>query len=68
MSRKTTTNRELAHLNATELEKRREEYKAQLFNLNFQLQTQKLQNVSQLAKVKRNIARINTYLTKLGRS
>lgn len=68
MSRKTTINRELANLTANELLKRREEYKAQLFNLNFQLQTQKLTDVSQITKVKRNIARINTYLTKLGRS
>ena len=59
-------NREdFSELNETELQEKFKHYKEELFNLRFQAVTGQLTNVSRISLVRRNIARVKTYLTKI---
>lgn len=53
---------EIRGLSTPELEKRLEESYRELFNLRFQLATHQLTNTSELRRVKKDIARLNTIL------
>jgi large subunit ribosomal protein L29 len=53
---------ELKELNAEELRKKSEELNLELFNLRFQLHTGHLENISRIAAVKKDIARVKTVL------
>lgn len=59
-------NREdFSEFNEQELEERYKHYKEELFNLRFQAVTGQLSNPSRISLVRRNIARVKTYLTRL---
>ena len=59
-------NREdFSELNEQELEEKYKHYKEELFNLRFQAVTGQLSNPSRISIVRRNIARVKTYLTRL---
>src|SRR5574344_12347 len=59
-------NREdFSELNEQELEEKYKHYKEELFNLRFQAVTGHLSNPSRISIVRRNIARVKTYLTRL---
>lgn len=51
---------ELRELTAQELNNKLGEYKAELFNLRFQLATGQLENPIQIKQVRRDIARVKT--------
>ena len=53
---------ELRELNDTELEHRLGEAKEELFNLRFQNATGQLDNTAEMKRVRRHIARINTFI------
>lgn len=53
---------ELRKLNYTELERKLDEAKEELFNLRFQLVTNQLDNTARLQEVKRDAARIATVM------
>ncbi len=53
---------ELRKLNYTELERKLDEAKEELFNLRFQLVTNQLDNTARLQEVKRDVARIATVM------
>ena len=57
-----TRARELRELNDVELEHRLSEAKEELFNLRFQNATGQLDNTSRLREVRRDIARLLTFL------
>jgi large subunit ribosomal protein L29 len=52
----------LAELSIDELKVRYKSFKEELFNLRFQFATGKLENTAKLAMVRKNIARVMTYL------
>jgi large subunit ribosomal protein L29 len=54
---------ELRELSTEELEQQLEESSKELFNLRFQLATGRLDNVSRIPTVRREIARLRTLLT-----
>ena len=54
---------DIRKLSGAELQKKREELNQELFNLNFQLNTGRLENTAKLGQIRRDIARINTILT-----
>ena len=59
-------NREkFSELNETELEEKFKHYKEELFNLRFQAVTGQLTNPSRISLVRRNIARVKTYLAQI---
>ncbi len=59
-------NREnFSELNETELEEKFKHYKEELFNLRFQAVTGQLSNPARISLVRRNIARVKTYLAQL---
>ncbi len=59
-------NREdFSELNEQELEEKYKHFKEELFNLRFQAVTGQLANPSRISIVRRNIARVKTYLTKM---
>ena len=59
-------NREdFSELNEQELEEKYKHYKEELFNLRFQAVTGQLSNPSRISLVRRNIARVKTYLTRM---
>jgi large subunit ribosomal protein L29 len=59
-------NREdFSEFNEQELEEKYKHYKEELFNLRFQAVTGQLANPSRISIVRRNIARVKTYLTRL---
>ena len=59
-------NREnFSELSETELEEKFKHYKEELFNLRFQAVTGQLSNPSRISLVRRNIARVKTYLAQL---
>ena len=59
-------NREdFSELNEQELEEKYKHFKEELFNLRFQAVTGQLSNPSRISLVRRNIARVKTYLTRL---
>ena len=61
-------NREdFSELNKQELEEKYKNFKEELFNLRFQAVTGQLANPSRISLVRRNIARVKTYLTRLER-
>jgi len=51
---------EIRALSSEELEKQLEEAHRELFNLRFRLATRQLVNTSEIRKVKKNIARVET--------
>lgn len=53
---------EMRDLSVAELEKRAEELNAELFNLRFQLHTGHLENSARVPQVKKDIARVKTFL------
>jgi len=53
---------ELKELNDTELSNRLREFKEELFNLRFQNATGQLDNTSRINAVKKDIARVQTFL------
>jgi len=53
---------ELKELNDTELNNRLREFKEELFNLRFQNATGQLDNTSRINAVKKDIARVQTFL------
>ncbi len=55
--------RELRELDDSELLQELDDYRRELFNLRFQLATGRLDNVSRIREVKREIARIMTLFT-----
>ena len=62
-------NREnFSELSETELEEKFKHYKEELFNLRFQAVTGQLSNPSRISLVRRNIARVKTYLAQLERN
>ena len=62
-------NREnFSELNESELEEKFKHYKEELFNLRFQAVTGQLSNPSRISLVRRNIARVKTYLAQLERN
>lgn len=62
-------NREdFSELNEQELQEKFKHYKEELFNLRFQAVTGQLSNPSRISLVRRNIARVKTYLTKIERN
>ena len=62
-------NREnFSELSETELEEKFKQYKEELFNLRFQAVTGQLSNPSRISLVRRNIARVKTYLAQLERN
>ena len=56
---------ELKKLNASELQKKLADLKAELFNLRFQLAINQLDNPMQISKVKKDIARVSTVLRQI---
>jgi large subunit ribosomal protein L29 len=59
-------NREdFSELNEQELEEKYKHYKEELFNLRFQAVTGQLSNPARISLVRRNIARVKTYLTRV---
>ncbi len=52
----------LAELSVDELKVRYQSFKEELFNLRFQFATGKLENTAKLAAVRKNIARVMTYM------
>ena len=59
-------NREdFSELNEQELEEKYKHFKEELFNLRFQAVTGQLANPSRISIVRRNIARVKTYLTRM---
>jgi large subunit ribosomal protein L29 len=59
-------NREdFSELNEQELEEKYKHFKEELFNLRFQAVTGQLANPARISLVRRNIARVKTYLTRL---
>lgn len=59
-------NREdFSELNEQELEEKYKHFKEELFNLRFQDATNQLSNPSRISMVRRNIARVKTYITRL---
>ena len=54
---------ELRKLSADELNKKKLDLTQELFNLNFQLQTGRLENTAKLRTIRKDIARISTILT-----
>jgi large subunit ribosomal protein L29 len=59
-------NREdFSELNEQELEEKYKHYKEELFNLRFQAVTGQLSNPARISIVRRNIARVKTYLTRV---
>jgi large subunit ribosomal protein L29 len=61
-------NREdFSELNKQELEEKYKHFKEELFNLRFQAVTGQLASPSRISLVRRNIARVKTYLTRLER-
>lgn len=62
-------NREdFSELNEQELEEKYKHYKEELFNLRFQAVTGQLSNPSRISIVRRNIARVKTYITRLAKA
>jgi len=57
---------EYAKLDERELKVRLRELKAEIFNLHFQQATGKLENFRRVKAVRRNIARVMTFLTARG--
>lgn len=53
---------ELRELSLDELERRLKELKQDLFNLRFQVAANKLQNVSRIGEVKKEVARVLTII------
>ena len=53
---------EIRAMNSTELTKRLDETYRELFNLRFRLATRQLANYQEIAKVKKDIAKIKTIL------
>lgn len=53
---------ELRELTPEELQAKYRHFKEELFNLRFQLATGQLENVARIKTVRRNIARVMTYL------
>ncbi|NLI79316.1 MAG: 50S ribosomal protein L29 [Candidatus Riflebacteria bacterium] len=56
---------ELAELTVPELEDKLRHYKEELFNLRFQVVTGQLSNPSRIELVRRNIARVKTYISRI---
>ena len=56
---------ELKKMNASELQKKLADLKAELFNLRFQLAINQLDNPMQISKVKKDIARVSTVLRQI---
>ncbi len=54
---------DIRKMGETELKQKRDELTQELFNLNFQLNTGRLENTAKLGVIRRDIARINTILT-----
>ncbi|HHX51375.1 MAG TPA: 50S ribosomal protein L29 [Clostridia bacterium] len=54
--------KEVRDLTTTELEKKADDLKQELFNLRFQLATGQLDNPMRIRDVRRNIARVKTVL------
>ena len=54
---------EIRNISSEGLVSRREELTQELFNLNFQLHTGRLENTAKLKYIRRDIARINTIIT-----
>lgn len=62
-------NREdFSELNEQELEEKYKHFKEELFNLRFQAVTGQLSNPSRISIVRRNIARVKTFITRLERA
>ena len=59
-----STTKELRELNDTELEHRLGEAKEELFNLRFQHAVNQLENPKRLQAVKKDIARVKTFIRK----
>ena len=55
---------ELRDLSTAELEEKLAESKQELFNLRFQNATNQLDNTARISEVRKNIARIQTVITK----
>ncbi len=53
---------EIRDLSATELERRLDELKTELFNLRFQLATGQLDNPMNIKRVRKDIARVKTII------
>ena len=56
---------EIRKMTSSDLEKELSELKSELFKLRFQLATNGLENPMKIKNTKRDIARVNTVLTKL---
>ncbi len=54
---------DLRKLSADELNKKKGDLTQELFNLNFQLHTGRLENTAKLKTIRKDIARISTILT-----
>jgi large subunit ribosomal protein L29 len=54
--------KEMSNLNAGELQKKADELNQELFSLKFQLHTGHLENTARVNKIRRDIARVNTFL------
>ncbi|MTI94224.1 MAG: 50S ribosomal protein L29 [Firmicutes bacterium] len=54
--------KEIRELSATELQRRLDELKTELFNLRFQLATGQLDNPMQIRRVRKDIARVKTIM------
>jgi large subunit ribosomal protein L29 len=60
--------KELKELTVEELTKRKRDFKEELFNLRFQHSTGQLENTARLDLVKKDIARIETFIRQKGLS
>lgn len=58
---------EIQNNSVEELNKQLVEAKKELFNLRFQNATNQLENTARIREVRRNIARIQTFITKAGK-
>ena len=54
---------DLRKLSADELNKKKGDLTQELFNLNFQLHTGRLENTSKLKNIRKDIARVSTIIT-----
>jgi large subunit ribosomal protein L29 len=66
--KKTTYLEDLGGVSAEELNNRLVEAKKELFNLRFQNATNQLDNTARIREVRRNIARIQTVITRNAKS